>query len=76
MIEVTFSDRCKAKKIIHLLRNNWSRSDTAKIIGIKLHSVSLVEHMCRRSRDRDQYLAPKKDVLKVLEYGRKNNVNI
>jgi hypothetical protein len=65
MTEITYMHRIKAKQIIADLRKNWSRVDIARKFKIRPDYVSFVEHMHRRSDNKEIYLAPA-DVIKEI----------
>lgn len=76
MDDVTFLDRMKAAAVVNILRNQMSRTDAAKILGIKNYEVSFIERkvMGKGTSREYRYLAPKAAVRKVLEYGKTQGI--
>lgn len=80
-MEISFLDRCRARDIIHKLRNQVSLKDVASMLGIRKAYVTYTEHMTRRLNYtlttkgntvyyEHNYLTPKAVIKMILAWGK------
>lgn len=67
-MEITFRDRCKARDIIHKLRNQFNLKDVVKMLGVRYHYIIYCENMTKRHHSDDSYQCPKHVIQTVLDW--------
>ncbi|MGB9154403.1 MAG: hypothetical protein WCD70_15105 [Alphaproteobacteria bacterium] len=68
-MEITFSDRQKAKRIIEDLRRDYTQTKIAKLMGLNESSISMARSMWMQP-GRSHYGCPKAAIARILEYGK------
>ena len=68
-MEVTFSDRQKAKRVIEDLVRDHTQTKIGKLINLPKAYICYALSM-RRRRDNEGFACPKAAIAKILEYGK------